>query len=275
MSHPRVELKDESPAKQAGGGGHPPGSRSGIGRGDESDSGRRGLWRYWMKRPLASVVLGAAVVLCVREIPSGTSADPPGAPTGRTSSGGVFTPNPWSYLARAGDGSIYAIEPGKETPSDRLVGSATFAYRLRPEREVWSVQLHADLNRGEEGAARKAFADWLGTSPHKYWRNMAERLTLVDDDDSISFVGVRIALSALAVTFGGLLVRSLAWAEPIVTAALEPLSRLSMDPEERERRRRRKVLAAGKCPGCGYEIGGLPKRRCPECNETWGAWELK
>jgi hypothetical protein len=34
-------------------------------------------------------------------------------------------------------------------------------------------------------------------------------------------------------------------------------------------KRRRKRLAVGRCPRCGYDIHHLPEPRCPECGETW------
>lgn len=265
MRHERVDIgeRDGAATRVKGRGGH-------LGRG-----WWRLVWGTWLKHPVATVLLGAGIWWCLSSIPSTNSSDPPGAPTAVTSWGSRFTPTMWTYLVRRSDGSIVAVEPGKETARDRIIGSAEFAYRLRPEREMWSVQINADLRAGEESAARKAFADWLSVHPQRYWRGVASRISLKDDVNVMGYKGVRIGLSAAAMVMCGLLARSLAWAVPIFGAALEPLRRASLDPEERERRRRRRALAAGKCPGCGYEIRGLPKRRCPECNETWGAWETE
>jgi len=49
-----------------------------------------------------------------------------------------------------------------------------------------------------------------------------------------------------------------------VTLALASLLLLILQP------RRRPVLA-GHCPGCGYDLRGLPEPRCPECGRVLGA----
>jgi hypothetical protein len=36
----------------------------------------------------------------------------------------------------------------------------------------------------------------------------------------------------------------------------------------------RNQLARGLCPQCGYDLRGLPHRRCPECGTTWSAEEM-
>ena len=45
-------------------------------------------------------------------------------------------------------------------------------------------------------------------------------------------------------------------------------------PLTRHQRRLAK-LRRGRCPNCGYDVRGLPQRRCPECGETWSADEAE
>ena len=67
------------------------------------------------------------------------------------------------------------------------------------------------------------------------------------------------------VLVNGLILTAPAWLVCIWrSAGLGPL------PFTRRQRRLAK-LRRGRCPNCGYDIRGLPQRRCPECGATWSA----
>ncbi len=54
-----------------------------------------------------------------------------------------------------------------------------------------------------------------------------------------------------------------------VVAGLDAAGRAIMYNSTRSRRERRsRALRKGVCPRCGYDVRGLPRRRCPECGEA-------
>lgn len=234
---------------------------------------RRTLWGYWSKRPIATLLFAAVIVVSLRSIPSINSAEPPGAPQAVSPGGKLFVPIPMATLVKRG-GTIMAIDPGTEQKWDVHLGAAQFDYRLRPEFEGRYISLLGVVNEADVPEARAAYTVWLTQRPEKYWQNVAARMQAGDQINFMGYKVKRAGLILLSLVCAGLWVRSLAWAAPMVKRVLEPVNNLTLDPEERERRRRAHALKAGKCPGCGYSIIGLPKRRCPECNETWSEAEF-
>jgi hypothetical protein len=182
---------------------------------------------------------------------------------------------PWANLVKR-SGAIVAVASGKEQPTDTVLGAAWFDYRLRPEFEGSFVTITGSgITPADMAPARAAYITWLAAQPEPYWQRVAAGLSPGDHVNTLGFRWRRIGQSIVGLLIGpALLLRSLMWAAPIFAAVSEFLGRMSPDPIERERRRRRRALSAGKCPGCGYNITGLPHRRCPECNETWGSSEL-
>lgn len=258
MHQPTTQRIDLAPPRQA----NPPTAGT---RGP-----RRPWWRAWLRTPLATVLWIAVIVWCFAMLPRSYSMWPAGAPT--VSGGAVIVPT--CSIVRRG-GSVTAVDCDKVRPSDASIGMAWFDYRLRPEFEGRWITMSEAISAADRPAARAAYITWLGGHPERYWRNVASRLKAADEVNTAGYLGRRIALAIVAFVAFILACYSLVWTLPILTAIAEPLANLSTDPEERERRRRRKRLAAGRCPGCGYAIAGLPQHRCPECNETWSASELR
>jgi hypothetical protein len=218
---------------------------------------------------VATVVWTVVFWRSAATLPTVNSAVPPGAPADSTG----YVPIPTADLViRAGQ--VVAIDPGTEAPGEMVQGQAWFDYRLRPEFEGRYVSITGMDVPAERAAAHAAYVAWLAKDRRSYWRGMAASLKAGDSVDTLGYKWRRMGQMVLATISVPAWVISLAWTLPILMPVFEPLAGITRSPEERERLRRRRALALGKCPGCGYSIAGLPKRRCPECNETWAVSEL-
>ncbi|GEM_PF-2179913 len=237
---------------------------------------RRTLWAYWSKQPVATVLWIGLLVWCVRTLPNTYSSDPPGAPTTKSAAGRSVA-IPLMYIIR-NDGVLTGVDGATRTSADmvtdRIVGMAWYAYRLRPEFEMSGVIITGDVRPDEMDTARGLYIDFLAKRPERYWERVAGQIKGGNEINTLGFKVRWLAQVMASIMIVPLLLRSLLWLAPIAAKVLEPISKSTLDPEERERLRRRKALGKGLCPGCGYNISGLPKRRCPECNETWAVTEL-
>jgi hypothetical protein len=202
-------------------------------------------------------------------LPGANSAWPAGAPTNPGGTSKV----PWADIVRR-NGVVTALAPGQIKPTDTPLGVASYDYRLRPSFEMEQITLNA-VQPADAAAARTAYINLLASSGDRYWQRAAARLGGGNIHGMAGMHWRRTGQWVLGLFIGPFfLIRSLAWAVPYLNVVADASGRLSSDPIERERRRRQRALAKHRCPACGYSIIGLPERRCPECNETWGRHEM-
>lgn len=201
---------------------------------------------------------------------------PAGAPTG--SLGQPVPPDAWAVWR---GGSVICVDPSQVRDSDRLITLLSYAYRDRAGALSATGIVMEEVTSNTIGGApadpkvvEAAYLAWLAKHPDKYWQKAATRLQgQAVPGRSIRWRAVfRFSANLILFVF---LIRSLAWTIPIFDAVGRGMSGATMTPAERAAIRRRQALAAGSCPGCEYDIRGLPTRVCPECAHRWSEAEAR
>lgn len=201
---------------------------------------------------------------------------PAGAPTGAL--GQPIPPEAWAVWR---GGSVICVDPSQILETDRPIALLSYAYRDRAGALAATGLVMEEVTNNTIGGApadpkvvHAAYLAWLAKHPSKHWQNTAARLQA----QSIPGRSVRwralFRFSANLLLFAAL-IRSLAWTIPIFDAVGRGMSGATMTPAERAAVRRRKSLAAGRCPNCDYDIRGLPTRVCPECAHRWSEAESR
>lgn len=230
------------------------------------------FWKRWSVGPLASVILVLMLFWSGSRFPAGDASWPSSAPSSSpTNDITVCIDRVPVSDEHPGGIAIRPIAPGASYGH----GLAFYDYRRRGASEGHYVSiLSISLSGDERKEVVRLYLKWLAGHKDRYWRNIAASIDPSGVPSSLSFHAGLIYRTLLTLVLGGLFVRSLAWTLPILSAVAASLQSVHVDPEERLRQKRRRLLAAGLCPKCKYNIIGLPDRRCPECNETWGRHEL-
>ncbi len=201
---------------------------------------------------------------------------PAGAPVGK-----LGQPIPPEACAIWRNGSVRCVDCSDVRDSDRFIGHVSYYFRdhgstFDPTTPIIEDAINCTVGgaAADPNAVRAAYTDWLAAHPDKFWQSAAARLTAqAAPGRNIRWRAVfRFFTNALLTL---LLIRSLAWTLPILDSMGRGLSKASMTPAERAALRRKKALAAGECPSCGYDIRGLPVRVCPECAHRWNEAEAR
>lgn len=230
------------------------------------------FWLRWSRNPLGTVFFFLLLLWNSSRFPVGDTCWPSDAPgSGPNPTITVCVDRvPISDQFPAG----VAIRPATQG-GDSGLGLVFYDYRRRGALEGHYVSiLTLTLTEAERKDAIRQYLAWLGTHNDRYWRSVAANIDPSGTPSTTRFYAQVIWRSLLTLLIGAFLIRSLAWTLPILSAIAAALQSVHVDPEERLRQKRRRLLAAGLCPKCKYNIIGLPDRRCPECNETWGRHEL-
>lgn len=217
------------------------------------------------------LVLGLLIAnnrLYLLEDPTGNW--PAGAPVGK-----LGQPLPPQACAIWRDRTVVCVDCADVLETDRFIGHVTYFYRDKgmafdPTTPVLEEAMNCTIGGApaDPNVVRAAYAVWLSKQPESFWQAAGKRLsTQTIPGKSIRWRAIFRFVSN--VLLAALLVRSLAWTVPIIDAIGRSLSGATMSPAERAAHRRKKALAAGQCPACGYDIRGLPDRRCPECAHRW------
>ena len=199
---------------------------------------------------------------------------PAGAPVGNL--GQPMSPQGYVVWRQ---GKVVCLDVEDVRDTDRLITVMMYAYRDRGGA-VGGVVMEEPIGMTVGGtpadpkAVRDAYLAWLATHPDSYWKGTASRLQ--GGRPATVNIRWRSSFRILAnIVLAVLLVRSLAWTVPAFDAMGRWLAGATMSPAERAALRRKKLLAAGKCPACEYDIRGLPQRVCPECAHRWTEGEAR
>jgi hypothetical protein len=131
---------------------------------------------------------------------------------------------------------------------------------LAPTREIVEKKVEFDESRiardrppGSRDRARAAFVEWLGASRRPYTSDSRE--IAAGDVHRVTILPSGYLLNISVAAAFALLLYSMLWLQRI--------------PGWLAERHRRRSVARGACPSCGYSIGGLPSTVCPECGKPW------
>lgn len=231
--------------------------------------------RSILARPAVSVALLAVLLYSLWRVPSADTSTC--SVLGWTLPGlKVRKAEPFSpvsvYLIR--DGSGFRVEDIEKSSTQGLLNAMdknaddvirAFLDYERHARGLYDVTSFEDeytirfrpfsatpLTKEESDRARAAFAGWLGSKNGGNMPGIAEALSDAAPKRWIpNWPG--IANAAIAAIGWPLFVLSLGWVPPTV--------------RDWQTRRRQHALNKGRCPKCGYEIGGLKSGVCPECGK--------
>jgi hypothetical protein len=171
---------------------------------------------------------------------------------------------PSAEIVRGADGSMKAID---SADSDRN-SIALVMFRPRTfRRGLWAptTERHERILRispvgpmkaEDEAGIRIAYGAWLRTAEQGRWAMYAPGV-LAGDSVTTRILWAGVVEDVIAASLALLLIFSIRSAPewPAINAPRE-------DP-------RSLALRRCECPGCGYDIRGLPRPLCPECGETW------
>jgi hypothetical protein len=247
-------------------------------------SGRFKAWtRRWVQNPFASAFLGAIVIADMMSLPRGPG-DGGTSTVGRWISG-VFGSGSVGrsmaatvFVVRNGDGVLTTTSAEGES-----LGDVAGAIQSRPDDVLRFVFYPQAIRRlgfwalTTEETESKLVVDtmlWAGGAGNFSDSEFRRALDGVETVIGKSFDGAEADV-------GGMRWR-LFHARPIWTGYLHnalilvcvflfciSMAWVPRAPEWLAATRRQRALARGRCPSCGYQLGGLPDMVCPECGKSW------